>query len=598
MADKRPYKITGPQGQPVTFYGADGLPLPSAEQLDQAGASAVTNIDQAAPASQGQYPVVVDAPQQMAPNPIGRALNISGAPVPPPVQLKSDTAVDPSALAEDRVPLAPGGANQDRSASRGNADAVIADAQARDRARSSAGAPAGPPKDANGLAVTSQKFEYEAPVPLSEEQSKERTRIGAQMDANNLAMDQMAKGQIIANFMREGNAIAAAAEAQKNQMEAQQLEEARLAQKQARLNELRTRADQLEAEAKSAKEPTSSDHWSRGGGKGVLGTLLAGLNVFMSAMGGKYMRSNGGKNVWSDSMDKQVNEYVADQRREYERGQGRAREAKNDYAKQLAIWGDPDDAAQALKVQKLNLLSAHARQMAEIPSNQERTNRAQQAMLMIDQMGLQAKQQLINNGTQKIMEERTVPRPVYTGGGGNALKQAAEDAKNRDIIRASFEKEYGRLPTDVEIDMKSKQIVRLSNRLFGGISTYTNPDGVKDVRAVQQAADTIFDKTDMLEQAMGKGDEVRYRETLAELQSVYAGITTDAKDLMGLGALTGDDFKLVREQVGEAKRLKFNEMKSKLDVFKRIVADKARASARGTYLDLARNQAYDPPKGK
>lgn len=173
------------------------------------------------------------------------------------------------------------------------------------------------------------------------------------------------------------------------------------------------------------------------------------LSAISIALGGYLQGRNGGENMGLKMLNDSIHDEVAAQRARYDEAAGKGREARNDYAQALQIYGTPEAAALDLEMRHNAAAEAVVRNQAQQIENRDSQQAAFQMADQLRAQRAQTKLQLDELEKGKVLQENWVNVPdryvqmggpphlksdqrerlVRMPGGGYAFARSAEDAR-------------------------------------------------------------------------------------------------------------------------------------------------------------------------
>jgi len=199
-----------------------------------------------------------------------------------------------------------------------------------------------------------------------------------------------------------------------------------IAQRRDKIAKLQESADKRMQEAESFEPRTREQVWQE---KGPIAQIMGLIAI---GMGGAQMGLSGsGKNFGWDMVNKVLDDAVEGDRYKAERRRKIGLDAKSDYEKALALYGDVDMAALEAKNRKLaSTMTIIQLQLQSKGLDETSRMRGQQILATAQEQYFAGKQQLLDQITGKVTKEeatlkpygevmqKATPKPTGGGGGG------------------------------------------------------------------------------------------------------------------------------------------------------------------------------------
>lgn len=403
--------LPGPPGLPPAPEAGPDLRLASNTQPTDPSKWG-TGIPQLPPPTQNEQ--VADIRAQLAPPP---ASNSHATPPPEPSWMPTGKGIPPQRPQVNPSELArPGSGPQSEPASQaqgdGTNDPLVRQAMAE--AMRGGGGGGGP----RGLGVAGETRKYQT----FENPGGDPTKLAAAQEALG-ASDKYGEELAKSLNLRHQQAYDAQQEefaARSGQLAAQQQ---RFEQQQAALQDYSAKRDAALQEAQQLKTPEMEDYWKS---KGTFANVLTGLSI---ALGGALQGLNGGENPGLVMSNQAIDRWVASQREEYQRAQGKVDRMDNQYARMVDRFGSENLAEGHLREQAWTVRDGLLKNYAEkigTPSALENYNQA-----MLGEEARRAALQAQNSqGAQVDIEQKL---SMQGGGGGGKPKGVL------DMLRAGAE---------------------------------------------------------------------------------------------------------------------------------------------------------------
>ena len=344
-----------------------------------------------------------------------------------------------------------------------------------------------------------------------------------------------------------------------------------IAEKRSQVAQLQALAEQRAQDAASVEPRTRAQIWADKGqfaqGLGILGM------VFSAAAQGL----RGGPNAATEILNKWIGDAVEDDRYRYERAEKLGINAKNDFQRAMAAYGDLDLATLDVRQRKTASTLALAQQMlADKALDDTAKQRGAVMVQQLQEQYLQQAQALQDMVADKVLKQQVTLKPVATGGGGpvydtlQRIERTARAKKGMDTITGADDRKD---PTHEIQGEKLDQISAALNTLdaadtitrelntLGNDSDWDDPasgpidraaevlgTGTKSRQSRQSLARATQKLARGLQQSLGKSDndakladqmaiadgsgkgrraaaEQAKRESIGRLQTMIAGLT-------------------------------------------------------------------------
>jgi hypothetical protein len=219
-------------------------------------------------------------------------------------------------------------------------------------------------------------------------------------------------------YMTEQAARAGAVDAQRERQQHQQQQ----------LREYEQKRDKLEAEAASMKAPQVEDYW---GSRSTASKLATAISI---TLGGALQGLRGGTNTGLDAANRAVDQWVTEQREDYQRARGKVSDADNKYARMVKTFGDENLAEQNLRIQAHDIRDNMLKTYAEKIGTPSAMEAYQQTMLQSQAARAEAQKKAYQDAGADIEQKFSMQGGGGAGGGGTILKRLRAEAEAKKLF--------------------------------------------------------------------------------------------------------------------------------------------------------------------